>query len=309
MQLPISTAQALLAPYNMGEIFSLKHMTSGYTNLNYRVESSKGIFLLKIFLIATDEELAYELELMTLLEREAFPAAYPIADQNGNFLIQTEWGKAIVYQFIEGTEGPSNNESVAAIAHAVGKLNTIQPSPGINRPCEYTLDAFQQLVQDFRTTPYQYPEVYRHFENTVNYLASLSWPDLPKGLIHNDLFPDNTLFQGNQLNAIIDFECACVDTLLFDIGMTSYAFCLVDDVWDKKLLDTFIVAYEEARALSDLEKSLIPQYILRAAAQWNYWHLTFVVKENDVRKLDRAKFHQRRIDLMGFREENRDHYR
>lgn len=300
MQILLSTAQELLAPYDMGQILSLKHMTSGYTNLNYRVESSTAVFLLKIYLIAVDEELAYELELMKVLRNADFPAAYPIADQNGNFLIDTEWGTGIVYQFIQGTDAPINQQSIAEIASAVARLNNITPSAKISRPNPYKLDVFHQLIQDFSTSPHQYPEVYRHFEKTINYLSTLSWPKLPQGLIHNDLFPDNTLFQGNELNAIIDFECACVDTLMLDVGMTIYGFCLVDDVLDQELLATFLTAYERERKLSEAEKELLPQYILWAAATWNYWHLAFVVTENDVKKLGRAKFHQRRIDLMNF---------
>ena len=213
-------------------------------------------------------------------------------------MMETAWGKAILYQFVGGTDGPSTVEGVAEIAKAVAKLNTITNWESIQRKSTYNLAAFEQLVEDFSTSPYQYPEVYRHFEKSVKRMAEIHWPDLPVGLVHHDVFPDNSLFQGNQLQALIDFECACTDTLMLDVGMTIYGFCFVEDQLDETLLEAFLTAYESERKLSALEKEMVHPYIFRSALTWNYWHLNYVVKDNDLKKLERAKFHQRRIDLM-----------
>ncbi|MCP5575871.1 phosphotransferase, partial [Klebsiella pneumoniae] len=51
------------------------------------------------------------------------------------------------------------------------------------------------------------------------------YPNRPKGFIHSDLFRDNTLFDGDQLNGILDFYELNHDELLFDIAITLNDFC------------------------------------------------------------------------------------
>ena len=52
---------------------------------------------------------------------------------------------------------------------------------------------------------------------------------LPRCLVHGDLFPDNTMFKGNQLLAILDFEVICVENLLHELGTAIHGFCYVDN--------------------------------------------------------------------------------
>jgi homoserine kinase type II len=42
------------------------------------------------------------------------------------------------------------------------------------------------------------------------------WPkDLPSGVIHADLFPDNVFFLGTQCSGLIDFYFACTDSFAY----------------------------------------------------------------------------------------------
>ncbi len=52
---------------------------------------------------------------------------------------------------------------------------------------------------------------------------------LPKGILHSDIFPDNALFEGEDLVAIIDWEEICYGELLIDIAMTVVGCCYPPD--------------------------------------------------------------------------------
>src|SRR5207237_8365748 len=53
------------------------------------------------------------------------------------------------------------------------------------------------------------------------------WPgDLPAGIIHADLFPDNVFFRGEAVSGLTDFYFACTDFLAYDVAirLTAWSF-------------------------------------------------------------------------------------
>jgi homoserine kinase type II len=97
---------------------------------------------------------------------------------------------------------------------------------------------------------------------------SSAWPsDLPRGVIHADLFPDNVLMLGNQVTGLIDFYFACTDMLAYDIAVTHAAWCFDADgrTFQPGLSRALIEGYEAVRPLSVAERSALP-LLARGAA-------------------------------------------
>ena len=87
-----------------------------------------------------------------------------------------------------------------------------------------------------------------------------SWPqDLPQGIIHADLFPNNVLFIGDKLTGLIDFYFACEDIFAYDIGICLNSWCFdADGSFNLTKSRALIRGYQSVRPLSEAEINAIP---------------------------------------------------
>jgi homoserine kinase type II len=94
-----------------------------------------------------------------------------------------------------------------------------------------------------------------------------TWPDdLPQGVIHADLFPDNVFFLRDQLSGLIDFYFACTDTLAYDVAICLNAWCFeTDHSYNVTKGRGLLQNYAKIRPLSDAELAALP-LLARGAA-------------------------------------------
>jgi homoserine kinase type II len=94
-----------------------------------------------------------------------------------------------------------------------------------------------------------------------------SWPaDLPVGVIHGDLFPDNVFFLDTRISGLIDFYFACTDMLAYDVAICLNAWCFEPDhSFNVTKGRALLLGYVRARPLSDREVAALP-LLCRGAA-------------------------------------------
>ena len=105
----------------------------------------------------------------------------------------------------------------------------------------------------------------RDFKNLEKFLRinfqdiKKNWPkNLPKGIIHGDLFIDNIFFKNNKLSGIIDFYFAANDFFMYEIAICINALCF-DQLnskfyLNKKKVANLIRGYEKIKKISMKEK-------------------------------------------------------
>ena len=89
-----------------------------------------------------------------------------------------------------------------------------------------------------------------------------NWPkNLPKGIIHADLFHDNIFFIQDKFSGIIDFYFSCEDYLAFEIAICFNALCfdgLKENLsFNVTKAKNFIDGYNSIRKLTEEEKNNI----------------------------------------------------
>ena len=130
-----------------------------------------------------------------------------------------------------------------------------------------------------------------------------SWPrDLPQGIIHADLFPDNVFFLGDKLSGLIDFYFACTDTLAYDVAVCLNAWCFESDhSYNVTKGRALLKAYAKSRPVSAAERAALPvlsrgaamRFLLTRLVDWLAVPDGALVKPKDpLEYFRKLRFHQ-----------------
>ena len=290
----LDEARTLAGDYGFGEALSLRPLPEGYANTNYALETSTGTFLYRICRQKSALEITEELSVLEHLEARGFKAAFAIRRTDGSAVSSTPSGPVVLYQYIEGENPGLNPETVVEVARTLGELHRIEPPAGFDRLNFVQLKDSQELASRFGGDVHggavhgDRTILGRFLEQTAILREMLGDEELPRGLIHADLFPENIIFQGGKLAAVIDFEECCIDSFLFDVGTAMNGFCFVDNRLEPELLGCFLREYDSTRGLEENEKQLLPAAIRWGAHGQICWHLDLLSARNYPRSIERA---------------------
>jgi homoserine kinase type II len=129
------------------------------------------------------------------------------------------------------------------------------------------------------------------------------WPsNLPRGVIHADLFPDNVFFLSGELSGLIDFYFACNDILAYDLAICLCAWCFeVDGAFNVTKGRAMIEGYDAVRPLTNEELDALPLLARGAALRflltrlYDWIHIpdtSFVTKKDPREYLRKNRFHR-----------------
>ena len=110
--------------------------------------------------------------------------------------------------------------------------------------------------------------------------------EIPVGILHGDLFPDNVIGNG-KVGAILDLEEAWIGPKVFDLAMAFVGFG-----WEgtQPLLnrwESLVEGYQSIRPLEDKEIESLPmmhRFATLAIACWRYWKHNLVHSEEMLSK-------------------------
>jgi len=281
--------QLLMDKYNSGKITNISPTVGGYTNLNYKVSADKRNFLLKIHLYNKFENISSEIKILQYLKNKGIPAAYPIPDRKNEFINVLGNNNVVIYEFIDGHHPEANIETTKQIAKAAAALNLLDVPPYFTQKNWVDIDYCKAVINKFSDAAYPHLDIFEYFIEQTSFLEEPLSVKLPKGLVHGDLFPDNTMFKKNKLIALLDFEVICIENLLHELGTAIQGFCYINNTLSEKLLYSFLNEYQKYYELNQIEKELLPAYMQWGAHCMIAWHLVGVMEDNDTIKYKRTQ--------------------
>ena len=290
--------KGLLEAYDLGILEYTDDQSHGYANQNFKVRSNRGNYFIRFCQQQSVENVEQEILLMSVLRENKFKTAYPISRKDGSFISLIDSIPVLVYEFLDGRLPSLNHETVSEIAGAVGHLSTLSYPPGLNKKNAISIDDSIELIGLDVFRDFRFKDVTDSFERHIKELEPAIRIKLPEGIVHGDVFPDNTLYSDNRLIGLIDFEEFAIDSLMFDVGMTINGFCFNETEMNANLIGTFLNHYNKFRILSIPEANLLTDYMAWGAVGMTSWHLHQLLYKNNPRQLDRVRTLLKRAGII-----------
>jgi homoserine kinase type II len=304
-EVPAQTAAALVARLGLGELQSLKGITSGIENTNYFVDTSVGRYVLTLFERLSAEQLPFYLQLMHHLALRGIPVPKPQADEAGAILHHV-CGKpaAVVNRLPGGHQLAPDALHCEQVGAMLARMHLAGADYPLSQPHLRGLAWWAETIPVVRPhlTATQAELIDAELSYQQHLAATAAHAALPRGPVHADLFRDNVMFEGHQLTGFFDFYFAGIDSFLFDIAVCLNDWCidLASGRLEEGRATALVAAYETVRPLSTDERRLMPA-LLRAAALrfwvsrlWDY-HLprdASMLKPHDPSHFERVLRHR-----------------
>ena len=261
-----------LAGYELGALLSYKGIAEGVENSNFLVHTSTGNYILTLYeKRVAAKDLPFFLGLMQHLASRGISCPLPIKNNKGETLGKIAGRPAAIISFLDGLwiRRPSATHC-AALGEALAKLHLAGLDFERKRRNTLSVDGWRPLFDHCRERA---NEVQRNLRDLIEKeLTALErdWPrDLPQGVIHADLFPDNVFFLGETLSGMIDFYFACTDALAYDIAICLNAWCFeIDHSYNVTKGKALLQAYARVRPLSESERDALPRLTRGAALRF-----------------------------------------
>ncbi len=270
----------LITHYDVGELVSAKGIAEGVSNSNWLIETTgkdgKGArYILTMYEFRIElEDLPFFLGLLDLLAEKGCPVPATIHDRNGatHRMITDEDGEPKAVALIEFLPGVSIDHPEPVQAHAVGHALAqlhLAARDYQERANQMGMAAWKELLGDCGDDGLAQidPQLPAIIAQEMTYLSE-NWPtDLPKGVCHADLFPDNVLMLGDEVSGLIDFYFACTDFFAYDLAVTHAAWCFADHgrQFRPNVSRALLQGYESVLPLTDAERDAMP-ILARGAA-------------------------------------------
>ncbi len=254
-----------LENFSIGKLENFQGIVSGIENTNYYVNTTKGKYVLTIFEKLRASELNYYLNLMSHLSLEGLPVASPVVNRNNSFVGIIKNKPASIVTRLNGdpVNAPHKyhcsevGRTLAQIHESGLSYEKILTNPRGKRWWEAAAKKIYKFIK---------PEARDMLQDEIAIQKSLMADDLPRGVIHGDLFRDNVLFHGSNIGGVIDFYFACNDMLIYDLAITVNDWCITEShELDLIKAGNLIKSYQQIRSLTREEVEIWP-YMLRAAA-------------------------------------------
>ena len=255
------------------EVRTIEPLQGGWDNTNVLLGLSDGSrVVLKVWNANTVEEVLRVIKRHCHLDSHGIPTAVPLELGREGFLVERDGVAWTLLPFFEGGMLDSDESSLRNLGETMARLHQIPLDECF--PDDYRMgwSLFERMYA-MADEANEWAEFLVNLKEESDKLQGRIRDDLPRGVLHGDLFPDNVIGEGS-VSAILDLEEAWIGPCAFDLVMAFVGFGWQEGVPIRERWGALLNGYESVRSLTDSEREALPalhQYATLSIAAWRYW--------------------------------------
>lgn len=298
---------AFLADYALAPLAKAEGIRAGVENTNYLITLHDGTrYILTLFeKRVAEEDLPFFAGLMERLAAAHVPCPMPLRTKGGAVIGGVKGKPAIIVTFLEGrAAGGIEPRHMGELGAHMARMHLAGQGYPVGRVNALSLDGWRTLLAKVAPRADEIaPGLAAELQQEMQALEA-AWPrDLPRGVIHADLFPDNVFYgAGEKLTGIIDFYFACNDFLAYELAICLNAWCF-ERIYEFNITKAQLMlkAYNEVRPFSETELQALPvlargaalRFLLTRAHDWLFRvEGALVTPKDPLEYLKKLRFHR-----------------
>lgn len=302
-----------LTLYDLGGLHALKGIAEGVENSNFMLATDAGSFILTLYEKRVNPvDLPFFLGLMDYLAARGINCPRPVAMRSGEMLGRLAGKPAAIVTWLDGISARQPTPvQCRQVGEVLAKMHLAANGFGIRRDNALALHNWRPLAEKSASRADEIESgLARLIQTELDFLEA-NWPaNLPRGVIHADLFRDNVFFLKDDLSGVIDFYFASNDILAYDLSICLNAWCFGQDfAFSVAKANALLSGYNCVRPLSRDEFTALPvlargsamRFLLTRLYDWLNVPAGALVIPHDPREyLAKLKFHQAIADATTY---------
>jgi len=261
--------------FDLGEKIKFQGIKQGIENTNYLLQNKNNKYILTIFEKRVQKkDLPFFMKLMDGLYQRKINCPRPLKDKNGKYLFSLKKKSACIVTFLKGKDKKIlNNINCYDTGKSIAKLHLASKKIKLYRKNSMSIDNLDLLLKSIKFKSKSIlPNLKTILKDNLKEIKK-QWPkNIPKGIIHGDLFIDNIFFDKSKFVGFIDFYFSSNDYLMYEIAICINALCFDKKnnkfILNNKKVKNFINGYQSIKKISQKEKNALNTLCRGAAMRY-----------------------------------------
>ncbi len=267
-------AEWLISRAGLEGLKSVTPLEGGWDNTNLRLMLEDGsAFVLKAWYANTVEEVRRVVARHIHLHDNGIPTTVPIMLTDGENVAVKDGVAWTLLPFVRGGILGVDEDSVRSLGEIQAKMHLIPGAACFPKSYRMGFELLDEVISLSSQTRVSDPFV-EMLSSQVSEIRSNFPSELPMGVLHGDLFPDNVIGSGGRVSAILDLEEAWVGPMAFDLAMSCVGFGWDGTVPVMERWAALLDGYQSVRKLTRDEMDSMPflhRFATLCIASWRFW--------------------------------------